>query len=93
MGKKKIVCFYDHETNKLVSWDTIRESWRENIADGGIDDCTFAEYIIMITDSYLGFCAPVYDLNDIVIYDTLAFFRDNDDNTSDCRTATKEDIQ
>lgn len=109
MDKMSCVCFYDHETNKLVSWDTIRASWRENIADGGIDDCTLSEYVNMITDFYSGFCQPVYDLSDYVIYeiagfryvngvcvsypDYIAFERDTDDDLTECILATENDIQ
>lgn len=69
MSKKNIVCFLDLETNHLVSWNTIRDSWRENIESGGIDDCTFAQYVLMITDLSLGSCVPVYSLSDVAVLD------------------------
>ena len=90
-----MICFLDHERNKLVSIESIKESYRENIASGGIDsDITYDQYVKMICDPRMGFCSKVFSLSDIMIdYFGNACFVADFTYDIDCRLANAGDIE
>lgn len=90
-----MICFLDHERNKLVSIESIKNSYRENIENGGIDsNITYNEYVKMICDPRCGFCSKVFSLSDIMVdYFGDAYFITDFPYNLDHRLANAGDIE